>query len=160
MGSRKSVGALLPRLWQALPRVVRRRIIWFTHPTRTVGVSAVLVDDAGDFLLLRHRYRERSGWELPGGLVKAGEQLEAALQRELREETGLRVEIVGLIAAKISPPQHVDVCYVARVLDGELTLDAQEIVEGRFFPHDRLPHLLTAPQLETIALALERTRAT
>lgn len=151
---------IVPRTWHIFPVWLRRAILWLTHPTRTVGVSAVLLNEAGEFLLLRHRYRERLGWELPGGLVGRGEQLEDALHRELLEETGLTIEIVGIIAAKIGPPQHIDVCYVARVVGGALVLDVREVVAGHYFPHDALPSLLTPAQMSTIALAMERYRPT
>jgi ADP-ribose pyrophosphatase YjhB (NUDIX family) len=154
MKAQTVVRSVLPQLWQALPLVLRRRIVWLTHATRTVGVSAVLIDEQGNFLLLRHRYREWSDWTFPGGLVNAGEGLESALRREMLEETGLNIDVVRVISAKISPPQHIDVCYVARVVSGELALDGNEIVEGHFFPRDVLSDLLTPAQLETIALAI------
>ena len=64
------------------------------YPERPiVGVGAVIVD-AGKVVLIRRRYEPLKGhWSLPGGTVEVGEALEAALKREMIEETGLVVEV-------------------------------------------------------------------
>ncbi len=63
-----------------------------------VGVAAVVF--RGDAVLLVRRGQEpaRDSWSLPGGLVELGETLEEALRRELLEETGLPVTILGITA--------------------------------------------------------------
>ena len=64
------------------------------YPARpVVGVGAVILD--GDRVLLAKRAHEplKGEWSLPGGVVEIGETLEAALAREVLEETGLKVEV-------------------------------------------------------------------
>ena len=55
-----------------------------------VGVSAVVYDGDGRILLIK---TTKAGWELPGGRVEQGEDLIAALKREVQEETGCEIEI-------------------------------------------------------------------
>ena len=68
------------------------------YPERpTVGVGAVIVDD-GRVVLIRRRHEPLKGhWSLPGGMVEVGETLEAALTREMAEETGLAVDVGPVI---------------------------------------------------------------
>ena len=66
-----------------------------TPPPQTVPVAvAVLVNARGEVLLTRrHRKQHQGGlWEFPGGKFEAGEDVDAALRRELREELGVEVE--------------------------------------------------------------------
>ena len=69
------------------------------YPDRPfVGVGAVIVDGAARVLLVKRRFEPLAGqWSLPGGAVDVGETLEACVIRELREETGLEVEVGRVI---------------------------------------------------------------
>ena len=59
-----------------------------------VGVGAVVLDGDGHVLLARRAHEPLKGeWSLPGGGVELGETLEAAVAREILEETGLVVEV-------------------------------------------------------------------
>ena len=147
---------VLSKIWQRLPLWLQRLITWLTHPTFTVGVSAVVLNERNEILFLRHWFRESSGWQLPGGLVGRNESLEDALRRELREETGYEVEVLSLISARADSALHVGMLYLARVLHGTLNVDRKEIAEARFFARDGLPSDLTEDQRRSVFLALTR----
>ena len=55
----------------------------------TLGVRAVVRSEDGQFLLVRHTYTP--GWHFPGGGVEKGETTLRAVEKELRQETGLRL---------------------------------------------------------------------
>lgn len=118
------------------------RGVWFLARPLTLGVCGIVEYD-NKILLVRHSYR--SGWYLPGGGVRRGESCQSALQRELREETGLTaldpMEQVAGPCYRIIDYKH-DHVMVFRVprWSGEVD-DASnhEIVERKFFALDALP---------------------
>ena len=62
-----------------------------------MGVGAVIVRD-GQVLIVKRRYEPLAGrWSLPGGTLELGETLEAGVVREMREETGLDVDVGPVI---------------------------------------------------------------
>lgn len=60
-------------------------------PKHSVSVAAVITDDQGRALLIRRR--DNGHWEPPGGVLELDETIEDGLRREVREETGLDVEL-------------------------------------------------------------------
>src|SRR5262245_22722470 len=57
---------------------------------KRLGAAAVILNDAGDVLLVRHAYGPLN-WELPGGYAEAAESIVSTAEREGREEKGLTV---------------------------------------------------------------------
>ncbi len=67
------------------------------YPERPlVGVGAVIIEDGRVLLVERAQSPQQGAWSLPGGLLEAGERLQEAVRREVREETGLEVEVLSL----------------------------------------------------------------
>ncbi len=94
-----------------------------------IGVGALIFKD--DSILMAQRGKEplKGGWSLPGGLLEVGEALKDGVRREVREETGLEVEPLGVfeIFERImrdeqgAPEYHyVLIDYVCRVVGGDL----------------------------------------
>jgi 8-oxo-dGTP diphosphatase len=66
-------------------------------PFPLVGVGALIVDGSRIVLVKRGNPPGKGEWSIPGGLVRVGETLQAAVRREAAEETGLEVEAEGLV---------------------------------------------------------------
>src|SRR5436305_14801630 len=83
-----------------------------------VGVYAVIFNEEG--VLLAHR-RDIDWWNLPGGGMEAGETVDEAICREVRDETGLEVEVAQLVGVCSKPlKQAVVVGLRSRVFGGKL----------------------------------------
>ena len=68
------------------------------YPTRPiVGVGTVVMDSDMVLMIKRGKPPRQGSWSLPGGAQELGETIREAARREVREETGLQIEIFGLI---------------------------------------------------------------
>lgn len=102
-----------------------------------VGVFALIFDDEGRVLLV-HR-NDIDWWNLPGGGMELGETVDEAVQREVREETGLEVVVERLVGVYSKPQkQEVVLTFRCRVVGGALT-PTEEARDCRYFPPQDLP---------------------
>jgi 8-oxo-dGTP diphosphatase len=93
----------------------------------SVSVAGVVVDDDDRALLIKRR--DNLQWEPPGGVLELGESIEAGLCREVKEETGLAVQPVGLTGVyKNMNRGIIALVFRCRVLGGQLT--ANDEVSG------------------------------
>src|SRR5688572_14874161 len=90
---------------------------------RIGGVSGLIVRD-GKVLLVRRAKPPYTGrWSLPGGGVAPGETLEAAVRREVREETGLEIDVgtvAGSSQVSVGSDVYAVVAFHAEITGGEL----------------------------------------
>ncbi|MEX2053404.1 MAG: NUDIX hydrolase [Patescibacteria group bacterium] len=92
-----------------------------------LGVRAVIQRRSGKILLLQRnsdRNRDAGLWEVPGGLIEAGEPLPMALKREIKEETGLIVsprhsEPLTFISPKTEGPRYLELIFRCQRVRGE-----------------------------------------
>jgi ADP-ribose pyrophosphatase YjhB (NUDIX family) len=113
-----------------------------------VFASACIRDNNGR--LLWQRRADFGWWGLPGGVLELGESLSECIMREVREETGLKVEPLHLIGIYSSPDfnvtypngdqvQQITVCFDCRIVGGKLKVDKDETLDLAWFPIDEIP---------------------
>ena len=114
-------------------------------PTPAVGVVCLRGDEV--LLIRRGRPPKLGEWSLPGGRLEWGETLKEAALRELREETGVEAELLGLIDVvdgifPDDPGRHyVLVDYAARWISGEPRA-GDDAAEAAFHPLDAIEALV------------------
>lgn len=96
------------------------------HPKHIVAVSALISHPDGKILLI---HGPRRGWEFPGGQVEEGENLIEALQREIKEESGVTASIGSLVGiySNIKSPTKLMFGFLADYISGELTTSDESL---------------------------------
>lgn len=134
------------------------RIDYFDDPNAPApnsivpSTNVVVVNHAGQILLIRRT--DNDNWALPGGAMDLGESLPTAAIRETREETGIHVEITGLVGI-YTDPRHVilytsngevrqefSVVFTARPIGGQPTPSSES----------REVHWITTDALASLAM--------
>jgi ADP-ribose pyrophosphatase YjhB (NUDIX family) len=130
-----------------------RRIDFYDDPdapaitSMVPSVNVVVTNAAGDVLLIRRS--DNDNWALPGGGVELGESLTQAAVREVKEESGIRCEVAGLVGI-YTDPRHViywtsngearqefSIVLTAKAVSGE-PATSRESTEVRWVPREEL----------------------
>ncbi|GIV98190.1 MAG: hypothetical protein KatS3mg057_2847 [Herpetosiphonaceae bacterium] len=133
---------LPPRIHWLAAKLVNDRFL--------IGVAGIIHDSEGRLLLFHHTYRRRHPWGLPGGWMMRGESPLEALEREVREESGMAVHAERLLLiGTTSDRAKLEFVVQARVIDATFR-PSREVSEADWYPTDQLPPL---PSFHRIILA-------
>lgn len=107
------------------------RCNWTYYPRVAASVTAIIEDSGAVLLVKRLREPFKGTWMFPSGFVDFGEHPDDALEREVSEETGLRIRDSDLIGVYQSPddyrePSHFVFFYRVKAGGGELRTDPHE----------------------------------
>ncbi|MFJ2593301.1 NUDIX domain-containing protein [Streptomyces erythrochromogenes] len=117
------------------------------------AVTAFVVNDTGEVLL--ERRSDNGRWGMPGGAQEVGENIAGTVVREVLEETGIHVEVVGLVGIFTDPGhviafadgevrQEFSLCFRARPVGGEIKVSSESFAV-RWVPRSELDDLDISP---------------
>jgi len=137
------------------------RIDYYNDPNAPMAnsvvpsVTAIVTNPVGELLLIHKT--DNDLWALPGGGHDVGESIAETVVREVKEETGVDVEVTGIVGL-YTDPRHVmayddgevrqqfSVCFTTRFLGGDLRTSS-ESKEVRWVPPDQLDDLDIHPSM-------------
>ncbi len=119
-----------------------------------VAVGALVIDDGKLLMVKRDREPGKGLWTVPGGRVEHGEYLDQALRREVKEETGIDIEVGGLagIFEVVGEDHFVIHDYAAHLTtEGQEAVVGDEVAEVRWVPLEEITDLECTPRfVETL----------
>jgi ADP-ribose pyrophosphatase YjhB (NUDIX family) len=119
------------------------------------SVTAIVANEQGAILLV-HR-TDNDLWALPGGAMDVGEYMADTVVREVKEETGIDVEVTGVVGIYTNPNhvmayddgevrQQCSICFTTRILGGKLATSS-ETSDVRFVAPEQLDELSIHPSM-------------
>lgn len=117
--------------------------IFYINPAP--GCCAIIENDKQQILLVKRKYDPKKGyWDLPGGFIAPGEDLDTSTKRELREELGINIEVKKVVGSYPNVYIFQNVAYptlsivvVAKIVGGH-PHPADDITEYAFFPREQV----------------------
>lgn len=122
-------------------------------PTHIVSAAGIVENENGEILMVKLKHR---GWEYPGGIVEVGENVIDGLLREIKEESGIDVEVISLLSVNSNTvmekyydgvtdvPTKVNFDFLCRRIGGELRI-SDETSEVKWIPKEEALKMITAP---------------
>ncbi|MDD5341459.1 MAG: NUDIX domain-containing protein [Patescibacteria group bacterium] len=105
----------------------------------------MIIEKDGKFLLVQEAQKERGKWNQPAGWLDLGEDIIEGARREAKEETGLDVEIIGLLGIYPLLKFHNDILhhaikfiFAAKSLSDKISFDKKELLDAKWFSLDEV----------------------
>lgn len=115
-------------------------------------IITVVSREDGKILLAKHVQRNQNIYACIAGFIEAGETVEQAVAREVKEETGLNIKNVRYYGSQSWPfPSQLMLGFTAEYDGGDIHLQAEELSDAQWFDRDHCP---ASPQPGSIAYRL------
>jgi len=149
----------------AAKEIVAEQVALISGPATPFVDTRGLVLDGERVLLVKESTDAR--WTLPGGFLEVGQTPSANIVKEVKEESGLDVEVLRLLGVHDNLTnnqpsaafQSVKLFFHCRLLGGEIAVSGPEILDAGFFPLDALPEMSmqrSTPEQVALFAALAR----
>lgn len=126
-------------VWNFIPQRLQWRLLWLTQPKFNVGVTGLIWNPQGQVLLLHHVMRGSYPWGLPSGWVHSGERVEAALKREVIEETSIEISVDSMLCVVSGLQLRLEVVFLCSTQASEANRVSAEVFQAAFFAPEALP---------------------
>ncbi len=105
----------------------------------------VLVTKGDSILLVKTKNSKKNFYSCVAGFVEQGETLEQAVEREVMEETGIKIQNIKYVANQPWPfPDQLMLAFTAQYKSGEIKLQEEEIADGGWYTRENMP-LIPSP---------------
>jgi 8-oxo-dGTP diphosphatase len=119
-----------------------------------VGSAVFVIDEYGRLLLgVREKEPHRGQWVLPGGKVEPFETIEEAAQREIREETGLEIQVdrkIDIVEIINPPHEHRIIVYTQASPVGGRLNGSSDLSSAHFFARHEIAELDLTPAVRDV----------
>ena len=136
--------------------------------THNVGVGGLVLSKENQLLVVRERFSPYKGWKLPGGLLNKGEEFGEAIQREVKEETGINAYFKSILMIRHSHNvlwSNSDIYVLCKLHLGEnveeepsFSIDTNELSDAQWMSLEQFHNEIEHPLLKkaaTLALSNE-----
>lgn len=144
---------LMIALYRIAPRSLSKWVVFWLKPKYVIAVVALVADDAGRLLVLRHTYGKPYFWRFPGGIKERGEHPFATAERELREEANVAVKATRVISV-IETVSTFDIVVYCEIVN-EQPFHPNAEVEEKMWIHPQNPEVALPPDQQEIMILLK-----
>jgi 8-oxo-dGTP diphosphatase len=125
-----------------------------------LAVAGIVVNSAGEWLVVKKKYGGLKGqWSLPAGFVKSGETLDEAVIREVKEETGINAEVLGVVGVRTGVIHNEIsdnmIIFWLRALSEKIIVQTDELFKAAFLSKEMLKESRDSSALLTHLAQLE-----
>lgn len=109
------------------------------HYPRIAPAIIVTINNNGKLLMAKHSYHKSINYALIAGFVEAGESIEEAVKREVKEEVGIEIKNIQYVKSQPWPfPNSLMLGFTADYDSGEISVDGDEIIEAKWFKPEEI----------------------
>lgn len=110
------------------------------HYSRIAPAIIVAITNDDKLLMAKHSYHRNHSYALIAGFVEAGESIEEAVYREVKEEVGINIKNMKYMRSQSWPfPNSLMLGFTAEYDSGDIRVDGDEILDAKWFAKDEIP---------------------